>query len=168
MVYFVIGGSASGKSEYAEKLAASISKGRQLYYIATMNAYGEESSERIKKHQKMREGKGFITIECPKYISDIELYDRTGVALLEDVSNLISNLIYEDESTYDEIISKLNGFAEKFQDVIFVANNISEDGCDYDSEIKAYIEMISKVNSYLCSISDSAYEIVVGLEVKIK
>ena len=63
MLYLRTGGSGSGKSEYAEKLAVSMhQKGLAaggLFYIATMYPYDGECEERICKHQAMRKGKGF-------------------------------------------------------------------------------------------------------------
>ena len=64
----VTGGSASGKSEYAENLAAELSRGVSLYYIATMEPYGEEAGKRIRRHRRLREAKGFQTIECYRNI----------------------------------------------------------------------------------------------------
>lgn len=57
------GGSASGKSAFAEKLAAEHADGEKLY-IATMKPYDTESRERIEKHRAFRAGKNFRTVEC--------------------------------------------------------------------------------------------------------
>ena len=64
MFYIVTGGSASGKSEYAESLAIS-SDARQRFYIATMKPWDEEGHRRIQKHRAMRAGKGFV--KCGNY-----------------------------------------------------------------------------------------------------
>ena len=64
MLRLIIGGSASGKSEYAERLVCSLS-GKRIY-VATMEPFGEEGRERIARHRKLREGKGFVTAEVPR------------------------------------------------------------------------------------------------------
>ena len=63
MLCLVIGGSASGKSEYAERHVSAL-PGRRIY-AATMQPFGEEGRQRIARHRKLREGKGFVTIEVP-------------------------------------------------------------------------------------------------------
>ena len=64
MLRLIIGGSASGKSEYAERLVCSL-PGKRIY-VATMEPFGEEGRERIARHRKLREGKGFVTAEVPR------------------------------------------------------------------------------------------------------
>ena len=51
MVALIIGGSGSGKSEFAEKLAARISDGHEKYYIATMEIFDEESEKKAERHR---------------------------------------------------------------------------------------------------------------------
>ncbi|MBQ2568401.1 MAG: bifunctional adenosylcobinamide kinase/adenosylcobinamide-phosphate guanylyltransferase, partial [Clostridia bacterium] len=68
MTTLVIGGAASGKSEYAERLAETAhAAGREtpLWYIATMAAPDDESRDRVRKHRDRRAGKGYETVECP-------------------------------------------------------------------------------------------------------
>ena len=61
MLQLVIGGAGSGKSTFAEDLA-SHAPGAKIY-IATMRPSDEECRRRIARHQRMRSGKGFDTLE---------------------------------------------------------------------------------------------------------
>ena len=71
MILLVYGGSASGKSAYAEERVLDLAQtmAREtgipsgLVYMAAMKPYGEEAEMRIRRHRAMRAGKGFTTIE---------------------------------------------------------------------------------------------------------
>ncbi|MCR5212779.1 MAG: bifunctional adenosylcobinamide kinase/adenosylcobinamide-phosphate guanylyltransferase [Eubacterium sp.] len=76
MVILVIGRPDSGKSELAEGLILKLADINPKFYIATMIPFGKEGERRVEKHRKMREGKGFITIECPYNISSLK--DKFG------------------------------------------------------------------------------------------
>ena len=58
----VLGGARSGKSSYAEKLAAGM--GEQVLYLATAQAGDEEMRSRIEKHQASRPS-SWRTVEAP-------------------------------------------------------------------------------------------------------
>lgn len=117
MLYVITGGSGSGKSEYAERVAAwafAALNGRRtesgmrkdvtaqredigtLYYVATMKPYDEECLKRIARHREMRKEKGFTTLERPCRIEKIRA-DKRDVLLLEDLSNLLANEQYLEE-----------------------------------------------------------------------
>ena len=49
---FITGGARSGKSSFAEKVAAKISK--EVAYLATGQPLDEEMAHRIKKHREKR------------------------------------------------------------------------------------------------------------------
>ena len=63
MIHLVIGGSGSGKSEFAENL---LEDSQRKYYIATMQVYEEEGRKKVARHRRLRAGKGFQTIEQPR------------------------------------------------------------------------------------------------------
>ena len=69
MMVVVTGGSGSGKSAYAESLFQEFS-GEKIY-IATMQVYDEEGKEKVARHRKLREGKGFLTIESPENVGEL-------------------------------------------------------------------------------------------------
>ena len=61
MLTLVIGGAASGKSEYAESLVLRSTLPR--YYLATMQVWDAECAARVEKHRRMRAAKQFETVE---------------------------------------------------------------------------------------------------------
>lgn len=90
MIHLITGGSASGKSAYAEdwllEAADEAQKGAYIY-VATMIPYGRETMAKILRHRRLREGKGFVTMECPRNLAGAAIPGNRGV-LLECVSNL--------------------------------------------------------------------------------
>lgn len=100
MLHIVYGGSASGKSSYAESFAMSLQGDGRLLYIATMYPYkwntteiDPETMQRIERHRAMRADKGFDTVECYRYVEHI-VAKRQDVLLLECMSNLLANEMY--------------------------------------------------------------------------
>ena len=96
----VYGGSASGKSSYAESFAMSLQGDGRMLYIATMYPYkwgkaelDPETMQRIERHRAMRADKGFDTVECYRHVEHI-VAKRQDVLLLECMSNLLANEMY--------------------------------------------------------------------------
>ena len=61
-LWFVTGGARSGKSRFAERLAAET--GREVVYIATMEPLDQELVERVAAHRASRPA-GWSTLEAP-------------------------------------------------------------------------------------------------------
>ena len=92
MLTLVLGGAASGKSEYAESLVLRTTGPR--WYLATMQIWDAECAARVEKHRKMRAAKQFETVECPLHLEKLRLPAR-GTVLLEDLGNLAANELYD-------------------------------------------------------------------------
>ena len=88
---FVLGGARSGKSAFAERLAAEC--GEPVLYVATATVTDEEMAERIARHRAQRPTT-WRTIEAPVGIS-AQLTGLPGAAtvIVEDLTLLLSNLI---------------------------------------------------------------------------
>ena len=98
MMILVTGGSGSGKSAFAEDCVVSFGKTDRIY-IATMYPFDEESRKRVQRHRKMRQGKGFETVECYTGLDKIRLPENCTV-LLECMSNLVANEMFQEEGAY--------------------------------------------------------------------
>ena len=65
MMILILGGSGSGKSAYAEDYLLRTAGDKKKYYIATMQIWDEEMQAKVDRHHRLRQGKGFTTIEQP-------------------------------------------------------------------------------------------------------
>ena len=64
-----------------------------------MQIYGKEGLKKVERHRKMREGKGFFTIEQPTKIQDAidkmtKEHNSERIVLLECMSNLAANEMF--------------------------------------------------------------------------
>lgn len=126
MLHIVYGGSASGKSSYAESFAMSLQGDGRLLYIATMYPYkwntteiDPETMQRIERHRAMRADKGFDTVECYRHVEHI-VAKRQDVLLLECMSNLLANEMYLEQDSDD------GGLAETMSEVEKTGVGMSE------------------------------------------
>ena len=98
MLSLVVGASASGKSEYAEALTLALSPACPRVYLATMEPYDAESRARVARHQALRAGKGFATVERPRDLAGLDAAPLLGrVGLLECLGTLAANQLYGPE-----------------------------------------------------------------------
>lgn len=168
MTTLITGGSKCGKSTFAERLL-SLHKGRKIY-IATLRPYGNNAEDIIARHIKMREGKGFITVE---QFTDIEKSPVTGsdAVLLEDIGNLAANEMFTESGIVSPVEKVVNGIkllSEKAADLIIVTNEVGCDGIEYTHETMEYISAVSSINCCIAEFADSVYECVYGIPVALK
>lgn len=174
MLELITGGSGSGKSEFAENLAVLRAENRELYYIASMIPQDEECHDRIARHRFMRRNKGFHTVECYDHLQKLEL-EPGSVALLECLSNLLANEMYQEQgqlkSHGDEICRQAVGailepileLEKKGVHVIVVSNEIFSDGGEYDEETERYVGCLGFLNRELAKRADLVVELVCGI-----
>ena len=154
----VSGENSSGKSVFAEKTASSL--GGKRYYIATMIPQTPDNHRRIEKHKKQREGLGFITLELPYGFSEV-VVGPDSVILLEDVSNLLANNIFEKKKTADMVFDEIISLTEKCRAVVAVTISGLQDA-GYDEETAMYIDSLNKINQKLYDKAWTAIKMVNG------
>lgn len=170
MFVTVIGGSGSGKSEFAENTAVKLGKSR-LVYTADMKPYGTEGEMRIKRHRELRKDKGFVTVEKYTALKDL-LVEKGDTILIECMSNLLANEMFDEEGTgensVNEIIEGIDIVSQKCANLIVVTNDIFSDGENYTEETSKYIKNLAEINRYICLKSDVVYEVVCGIPIRLK
>ena len=169
MNYLLTGGSACGKSTYAEAIAMGC-PGSHIY-LATMRPYGEEGLAKIARHRRLREGKGFATLEREARVSEA-LIPEGATVLLECVCNLVDNQMFDEDGTAhdvaDDIVADILRLSERCGNLIVVTNDVGSDCEEYSEGVRAYIDVVGRINRELARAFDNVYELVCGIPILLK
>ena len=194
MFTLVIGGNASGKSEYAEQHVLSLStpektspqSGNRIY-IATMQPFGEDARARIARHHAMRRDRGFVTIERYTDLSGLKVPEGSNV-LLEDMGNLVANEMFSKKNVADEmlpdkihsgethapsgtvtaVLTGVDHLLLQCAHLTIVTNEVFSDGKTYEKETLHYLRELAAVNRSLAARADRVVEIVCGIPNRLK
>ena len=171
MFTLVIGGAASGKSEYAETLILCAGPMKRTY-IATMEPLDRESRTRIARHRTLRAQKSFETVECYKNLEQLRL-PGGGAVLLECVGNLVANELYSPggagADTEAAILRGIDALLSQcLVELVVVSNEIFSGGWDYGGDTLRYLRVLSSVNRALAARADQVVEVVCGQAVYYK
>ena len=176
MLILVTGGSASGKSEYAEQCITMLHKEKNtLLYLATMQPYGEEGAARVEKHRKQRAQRHFDTLEWYQNLQEAPVPEHSDI-LLECMSNLAANEMFREEISPERIpvhIAEcetriLDGVAHLLNtcdNMVIVTNEVFSDTLSYDEFTLAYIQLLGHINAALAQMADEVVEVVYGIPV---
>ena len=155
MMILISGSNGSGKSLFAERLAATAALPR--YYIATMVSQSEENDRRIEKHRRQRADLDFTTLEIPWRVGRAEI-PGDSLVLLEDASNLLANLLFTEHGTVRDALDEIEALRDKCRFLIVVTiSGLDEDA--YEGETAEYIRSMALLNGYLLEIADAAIEL---------
>ena len=170
MLVVVTGGSGSGKSAFAEDRVLSFGEARRIY-IATMQAFDEESHRRIRRHRRMRAGKGFETIERYTELDELIL-PKNCVVLLECMSNLVANEMYDPsgagENAEESILAGIHKLQKVSDDLVVVTNEVFSDSMTDNPEMEEYLKLLGKLNLRMGEMADLVTEVVYGIPVERK
>ena len=148
MLTLVLGGAASGKSEYAESLVLKTALPR--YYLATMQVWDAE---------------------CPLHLEQVQLPDR-GTALLEDLGNLTANELYSPggagKHAARAVLAGVEAVASQCENLVLVSNEVFSGGADYAGDTDQYLLALARVNNALAARADNVCRVVCGIPVYYK
>ena len=170
MRIFISGGSKSGKSMHAQRIAKKMQKpGAPLYYLATMVPYDDEDRQRIERHRQEREGWGFETVEVGRdVLAVIDKCDKSGAFLLDSVTALLANEMFTpdgraDINAHKKVAGDLAGLIEKVGDVVIVSDYIYSDAHFYDDLTEAYRRGLANIAVQMARLCDLVLEACCGL-----
>lgn len=170
MRVLVVGGSGSGKSAYAERLACGLSPVRT--YVATMEGTGAEAQARIARHREQRAGLGFQTLECPR---ELPMCEGSGVALLEDVGNLVANALFANDGSMkdpDEVLGclkrELMDFSHSCEHAVVVGNEVGSSKTPPGEGTLAWVRLVGSLCCCLAARFDAVVEVAAGIPLVVK
>jgi adenosylcobinamide kinase / adenosylcobinamide-phosphate guanylyltransferase len=166
-IVLVIGGARSGKSAFAEDLAAK--SGLAKVYVATGQAFDREMSDRIDIH-KSRRGPEWENVEDPFDLAGV-LRGTAGVgkAVLVDCLTLwITNLMLEQKDFVAEAGALLELLPTLEGQIIFVSSEVGLGIVPDNYMARAFRDHCGKLHQQIGAIADEVYFVAAGLPLKMK
>ena len=175
-IILITGGQRSGKSEYAERLALSLSD--NPVYMATAHVWDEEFRQRVLLHQERR-GPQWTNIEEECLLSRHQLPGR--VILIDCLTLWLTNLWYAEKPespdcpecpavapTLETAKAEFDRFTSQDATFIFVTNEIGYGGVSANTVQRRFTDLMGWMNQYVASQADEVILMVSGIPVKIK
>ena len=167
-ITFITGGARSGKSTFAEKLA--LERSSRPLYVATARRWDADFEKRIARHQAIRAGKGWTTIEEEKRLSSLDLDGHT--ALIDCVTLWLTNIFTDNHFDLDlslkEATEEWDQLIRKDCDLVVVSNEIGMGVHAVDESTRHFTDLQGFVNQHIARTADEVFLLVSGIPVPIK
>jgi adenosylcobinamide kinase/adenosylcobinamide-phosphate guanylyltransferase len=176
----VLGGARSGKSAYAEKLAAQ--SGRTVVYIATARSGDGEMAARIAQHRSDRP-QHWCTVEEPLLLADaIRRHGADDTLILVDCLTLwLSNLMFSDGGDYPDVgtiklaplfseqrAALLDALQSARGDVVLVSNEVGMGIVPMGAVSRCFLDEAGRLNQAVAAVCDRAVFVAAGLPLALK
>jgi adenosylcobinamide kinase/adenosylcobinamide-phosphate guanylyltransferase len=179
MITLITGGSRSGKSSFAQQMAEQLDTPR--LFIATCPRVDPEMDERVRRHQRDREGLNWRTAEVPLRLSEeLRIGIPAGTTVLIDCLTLwVSNLMYAAEQEGPEqgisedqiavLAEELACAARGCQgEVIMVTNEVGLGIVPDNPLARRYRDLVGRCNQVIAATADKVFLVSCGIPLRIK
>ena len=167
-ILLITGGQRSGKSQYAEQLALSLSP--NPIYVATARVFDEEFRQRVALHQARR-GPQWTNIEEEKELARHIFSQR--VVLVDCLTLWATNFFFDlNESTEQTLLAlreQLEAlFAQEDVTYIFVTNELGLGGVSPNATQRRFTDLQGSLNQIVAHQADEVTRMVSGIPIRIK
>ncbi len=165
---FVLGGTRSGKSGYAESLARA--SGERVAYVATATAGDGAMAERIALHRERRPATWTLVEEPIRLAETIRRLDGDGVTLVDCLTLWLTNLLMtDDEALVEREIDALIAVMEEVKGELILVSNETGLGITPPGELtRRYVDLAGSLHQQLAKLSDRVTLVVAGLPMNLK
>lgn len=167
MIIFITGGVRSGKSEFAQKMALSLSV--NPVYVATAKIWDEDFKERVFRHQQQR-GAEWLNIEAHTLLHKLPLENKTVV--IDCVTLWLTNLFIDDIVDIDrclKIFKKEINLLEKIEATFIIISNEIGMGLHADTSVgRKFADLQGLANQYVAAKAKQVIFMVSGLPLYLK
>lgn len=175
-ITLVTGGSRSGKSLYAQRLAEAI-PGRRVF-IATAPVTDAEMADRVRRHREARTGLDWETAEEGVRLAET-LREATGygVALVDCLTLWVNNLMYEAEQrgaevTEEDVAERCGELLEACRafpgEVVLITNEVGMGIVPGDALSRRFRDLAGRCNQVVAAGADAVTLVVCGLPMCLK
>jgi adenosylcobinamide kinase/adenosylcobinamide-phosphate guanylyltransferase len=162
----VLGGAASGKSDYAERLVSHAK--RPLIYIATAQSYDDEMSHKIALHQSRR-GANWRTVEAPLDLTPaLASATKTEAVLIDCATMWLSNQLFSDgdlATAQHDLFKAIKGCAAP---VVMVSNEVGAGIVPENALARKFRQAQGELNQDIAARADLVVAVMAGLPLALK
>jgi adenosylcobinamide kinase/adenosylcobinamide-phosphate guanylyltransferase len=175
-IILITGGSRSGKSACAQRLAEALPGPRT--YVATCPVIDPEMEMRVKKHREARSASDWETIEEPVDLAGaLSRAAACRVILVDCLTLWVNNLLYEAEGRGEvfteeaaaarcrEVIDACGAFPGT---VIFVTNELGMGIIPDNEPARRFHDCAGRMNQLIAAAADTVTLVVAGLPLLLK
>lgn len=163
---FVVGGGASGKSAYAERVVRGF--GKPKTYIATLQPYDDEMRDKVIKHRSDR-GPDWTTVEAPMDLTGALTVTRSDHIVLIDCMTLwLTNVMLAERDVRREIDAFLTVLTEREGDVVIVSNEVGMGIVPDNALARRFRNAQGGLNQRLAAVCDPVVTVIAGLPLALK
>jgi adenosylcobinamide kinase / adenosylcobinamide-phosphate guanylyltransferase len=159
----VLGGARSGKSTFAEQLAASLEA--PVLYVATATAVDDEMAARIALHRAHRPPE-WRTHETTRSLR-VPLGEARTV-LVEDLTLLLSNLMERGGEFEADACAEVDALLTLDANVILVSNEVGMGIVPGTPLGREFRDALGRLNQHVAARVEEAYFLVAGLPLRLK
>ncbi|MCZ4339082.1 bifunctional adenosylcobinamide kinase/adenosylcobinamide-phosphate guanylyltransferase [Shewanella colwelliana] len=174
MIYFVLGGARSGKSRHALALAAKrVALGDDCLFVATAEAFDEEMTSRIQRHQQERteDDLPWRTLECPLNLSNCltENARHNQVILVDCLTLWLTNQLLSKNSDWPQVRSEfLAALPQLPGTIILVSNEVGGGLVAADPLSRQFVDEAGWLHQAIANIADEVVLVTAGLPMTLK
>lgn len=174
-IILVTGGSRSGKSAHALRLAES--RPGPWTFIATCPEIDEEMAVKIEAHRRERDSKKWTTIEEETDLAGAIQRAAAGVILVDCLTLWVNNLMHRAsltgrEVTEGEVAGMTDAVVRAARSapgtVIFVTNEVGLGIVPPDAPTRLYRNLVGRCGQAIGAAADAAVLVVCGLAITLK
>lgn len=170
-LFLVLGGTRSGKSRVAEQIADAL--GGPVVYLATALAGDDqEMLARISVHRQRRPDR-WQTIEEPYDLAGvISRLDAGSVALVDDLSGWLGNLMLDNHSSPESVLAQFEDLANSLRHcparVILVSDEVGLGIVPATPLGRQFRDLSGELNQMVAAVADVVCLVVAGIPLMIK
>jgi adenosylcobinamide kinase/adenosylcobinamide-phosphate guanylyltransferase len=162
----VIGGAASGKSNYAESLIFATERPR--VYLATAQAFDSEMRDKVKAHQNAR-GPNWTTIEEPIAIADVvRSLSHDDILLIDCLTLWITNLVLGEHNIEEANKDLIAALREAACPVVLVSNEVGQGIVPDNALSRKFRAAQGRLNQQIAAECDHVVTVIAGLTLNLK
>jgi len=162
----VLGGTASGKSGYAESLCEQ--SGLAKIYVATAQVFDDEMADKVARHLDQR-GANWTTIETPLDVRGaLATATKNDVVLIDCATLWLTNLILGEHDVATHSKALLRSLTDCPAPVVIVSNEVGQGIVPDNALSRRFRNAQGRLNQDIAAQADTVVAVMAGLPLALK